>query len=253
MDFLENTGCKVIGIDVKHLTKVFGGLRAVDDLSLTIGAGKTTGLIGPNGSGKTTLMNLISGLYKPDCGTITIGDKTFDFIEPIKLRELRITRTFQDGRLINQLSVDDNLLLPIAENGLIKSLCQFKTPEIMARVDAILKKIGLVNHRHKLAEELSYGQRKLLELGRALIQDADIYLLDEPFSGLQEKMVEHVLGLIGELKKQNKTVVIIEHNMGLIKRLSDHIIVLDHGALLASGRPDTVLKNKSVQQAYLGV
>lgn len=240
-------------IKITHLTKAFGGLRAVDDLSISIMAGKTTGLIGPNGSGKTTLMNLISGLYKPDCGTITIENQTFDAIDPIKLRELHIARTFQDGRLINQLSVDDNLLLPIAETGVLKSLRQFKTENMQKRVNATLEKIGLTSHRYKLAEELSYGQRKLLELGRALIQDADIYLLDEPFSGLQEKMVEHVLELIGELKAQNKTVVIIEHNMGLIKQLSDHIIVLDHGALLASGAPDTVLKDKSVQQAYLGV
>ena len=240
-------------IIVTHLTKNFGGLCAVDNLSLNIGSGKTTGLIGPNGSGKTTLMNLISGLYKPDCGTIAIDDETFEYIEPIKLRELRIARTFQDGRLINQLSVDDNLLLAIAETGLLKSLRQFKTGEMMARVNVTLEKIGLTAHCHKLAEELSYGQRKLLELGRALIQDADIYLLDEPFSGLFAKRVEHVLELISELKMRNKTVVIIEHNMGLIKQLSDHIIVLDHGALLASGAPDTVLKDKSVQQAYLGV
>ena len=240
-------------IKVNHLTKVFGGLRAVDDLTISIADGIATGLIGPNGSGKTTLMNLISGLYKPDCGTITIGNKTFDAIEPIRLRELRIARTFQDGRLVNQLSVDDNLLLPIAENNTGKSLLQINTGPLRQRLEQTLKKIGLTAHRKKMAEELSYGQRKLLELGRALIQDADVYLLDEPFSGLQEKMVEHVLGLIGELKKQKKTVVIIEHNMGLIKQLSDHIIVLDHGGLLASGKPDTVLKNKQVQQAYLGV
>lgn len=241
------------GIEITHLTKRFGGLCAVDDLSVSIAPGRITGLIGPNGSGKTTLMNMISGLYKPDCGTITIDDKIFEFIEPIKLRGLHITRTFQDGRLINQLSVDDNLLLAIAETGLLKSLWQFKTGEMIARVNATLEKIGLTGHRNKLAEELSYGQRKLLELGRALIQDADIYLLDEPFSGLQEKKIEHVLGLIGALKKQKKTVVIIEHNMGLIKQLTDHIIVLDHGALLASGKPNTVLKNKYVQHAYLGV
>ena len=240
-------------IEIKHLTKNFGGLCAVDDLSISIAPGRTTGLIGPNGSGKTTLMNLITGLYKPDCGTITIGNQTFDAINPLKLRNLSIVRTFQDGRLINQLSVDDNLLLPIAETGVLKSLHQFKTAEMQKRVNVTLEKIGLKLHRYKLAEELSYGQRKLLELGRALIQDADIYLLDEPFSGLQEKMVEHVLGLISELKKQKKTVVIIEHNMGLIKQLSDHIIVLDHGSLLASGKPETVLQNKQVQQAYLGV
>lgn len=241
------------GIKINHLTKVFGGLRAVDDLSISITGGAATGLIGPNGSGKTTLMNLITGLLKPDCGTIEIGDKVYDDINPQTLRDLRIARTFQDGRLIEQLSVDDNLLLPIAENGIKESLLQVSTESMKKRLDQILKKIGLTSHRHKMAEELSYGQRKLLELGRALIQDADIYLLDEPFSGLFARQVENVLNLITDLKKLGKTIVIIEHNMGLIKQVADNLIVLDHGQLLASGDPDKVLKNKSVQQAYLGV
>jgi len=243
----------VKGIKINHLTKVFGGLRAVDDLSISITGGAATGLIGPNGSGKTTLMNLITGLLKPDCGTIEIGDKVYDDINPQTLRDLRIARTFQDGRLIEQLSVDDNLLLPIAENGIKESLLQVSTESMKKRLDQILKKIGLTSHRHKMAEELSYGQRKLLELGRALIQDADIYLLDEPFSGLFARQVENVLNLITDLKKLGKTIVIIEHNMGLIKQVADNLIVLDHGQLLASGEPDKVLENKSVQQAYLGV
>lgn len=240
-------------IKINHLTKVFGGVRAVDDLTISIAGGVATGLIGPNGSGKTTLMNLITGLLNPDCGTIEIGAKTFDSINPRDLRALRIARTFQDGRLVDQLSVDDNLLLAIAENDTCKSLLQINTGPMRQRLEQTLKKIGLVAHRKKTAEELSYGQRKLLELGRALIQDANIYLLDEPFSGLQEKMVENVLGLISELKQSGKTIVIIEHNMGLIKQIADKLIVLDHGQLLASGTPNTVLKNKAVQQAYLGV
>lgn len=241
------------GIKINHLTKVFGGLRAVDDLSISIAGGAATGLIGPNGSGKTTLMNLITGLLKPDCGNIEIGDKVYDDINPQTLRDLRIARTFQDGRLVDQLSVDDNLLLPIAENGIKESLLQVSIEPMKKRLDQILKEIGLTSHRHKLAEELSYGQRKLLELGRALLQDADIYLLDEPFSGLFARQVENVLNLITDLKKSGKTIVIIEHNMGLIKQVADNLIVLDHGQLLASGAPDKVLENKSVQQAYLGV
>ncbi len=240
-------------IKINHLTKVFGGVRAVDDLTIYIVDGIATGLIGPNGSGKTTLMNLITGLLRPDCGTIEIGSKTFDNINPRDLRELHIARTFQDGRLVDQLSVEDNLLLAIAENDTGKSLLQINIGPMRQRLEQTLKQIGLTAHRKKTAEELSYGQRKLLELGRALIQDADIYLLDEPFSGLQEQMVEHVLGLISELKKQKKTVVIIEHNMGLIKQIADKLIVLDHGQLLTSGTPNAVLKNKAVQQAYLGV
>ena len=240
-------------IKINHLTKVFGGVRAVDDLTISIADGIATGLIGPNGSGKTTLMNLITGLLKPDCGTIEIGSETFDSINPRNLRALRIARTFQDGRLVDQLSAEDNLLLAIAENDTGKSLLQINIGPMRQRLEQSLKKIGLTTHRKKTAEELSYGQRKLLELGRALIQDADIYLLDEPFSGLQEKMVENVLGLISELKQTGKTIVIIEHNMGLIKQIADKLIVLDHGQLLASGTPYAVLKNKAVQQAYLGV
>ncbi len=253
MGSLENTGCKVNGIKINHLTKVFGGVRAVDDLSISIAGGAATGLIGPNGSGKTTLMNLITGLLKPDCGTIEIDGEIFDNINPQKLRDLRIARTFQDGRLVDQLSVDDNLLLAIAENDTRKSLLQINTSSMQERLDKTLKKIGLTAHREKMAEDLSYGQRKLLEMGRALIQDADIYLLDEPFSGLFARQIENVLKLITDLKKSEKTIVIIEHNMGLIKQVADKLIVLDHGQLLASGSPNVVLKNKSVQQAYLGV
>jgi ABC-type branched-subunit amino acid transport system ATPase component len=249
-------------ITVKHLAKSFGGLRAVDDLSADIPAGITTGLIGPNGSGKTTLMNLMSGLLGPDCGAIEIAGKSFDKIRPEQLRSLRVARTFQDGRLIGQLSVADNLLLAIAETGVAKGLTQHivaptglapRPDSELGRLEQTLAKIGLTEKRDALAEELSYGQRKLLELGRAIIQDVDIYLLDEPFTGLFAKMVDQVSELINDLKRQKKTIVIIEHNMGLIKQLADHTIVLDHGQLLAAGAPDTVLKDKSVQQAYLGV
>ena len=240
-------------IEVKHLTKAFGGLRAVDDLSVAIPRGVATGLIGPNGSGKTTLMNLLTGTLTPNCGQIVIGDKSFDVIEPTELRNLRIARTFQDGRLVGQMSVMDNLLLGIAKTGLCAGLAEIGTDNYADRVNAVLKKIHLADKRDANAEDLSYGQRKLLELGRAMIQDADIYLLDEPFTGLFPAVIEQVAELLTELKNTGKTLVIIEHNIGLIRRLSDNVIVLDHGHLLASGKPEVVLKNKKVQEAYLGV
>ncbi|MDR1697055.1 MAG: ATP-binding cassette domain-containing protein [Rickettsiales bacterium] len=250
-------------IKVSHLSKSFGGLRAVDDLTVTIPHGRTTGLIGPNGSGKTTLMNLLTGTLEPDCGEIIIGDKSFTRMIPTDLRNLKIARTFQDGRLINQMSVSDNLLLAIVETRTVPSLMD-NSPLGMgggagsragvgSRLNTILKKIHLTEKRDANAEELSYGQRKLLELGRAMITDADVYLLDEPFTGLFPAMVEQVAEILTELKSAGKTLVIIEHNIGLIRRLADNVIVMDHGALLASGTPDKVLKNKAVQQAYLGV
>ena len=121
------------------------------------------------------------------------------------------------------------------------------------RMNNVLQATSLIAHRHKRAEELSYGLRKLLEIGRLLMQDADIYFFDEPFTGLFPEVVEQVCDIIAGLQQQGKTIVIIEHNMGLIKRLCDNIIVLDHGTLLAEGKPDDVLQNKAVREAYLGV
>lgn len=229
------------------------GIKAIDDLTLQIPQAQTTGLIGPNGSGKTTLMNILTGLIKPDSGKITVRDKKRTRIKSHELRTYRIARTFQDGRLIEQLSVEDNLLLPVAKNTLWSSFTEVKTDDYQSRLVKVLDITSLREHRHKRAEELSYGLRKLLEIGRLLMQDADIYFFDEPFTGLFPEMVEQVCDIISGLQKQGKTIVIIEHNMGLIKRLSDYIIVLDHGTLLAEGEPDDVLKNKKVREAYLGV
>ncbi len=240
-------------ITCTHLNKQFMGIKAIDDLSLQIPQAKTTGLIGPNGSGKTTLMNILTGLIKPDSGKITVRDKHRTRIKSNELRTYRIARTFQDGRVIEQLSVEDNLLLPVAKNTLWGGFTEIKTDDYQSRLEKVLDITSLKDHRHKRAEELSYGLRKLLEIGRLLMQDADIYFFDEPFTGLFPEMVEQVCDIISGLQKQGKTIVIIEHNMGLIKRLSDYIIVLDHGTLLAEGEPDAVLKNKKVREAYLGV
>lgn len=237
-------------IRIEHLSKHFMGIRAVDDLTLEIPRGVATGLIGPNGSGKTTLMNVLTGLLIPTAGTIEIvGHDVRRRIPPTKLRSFKIARTFQDGRLIEQLSVEDNLSLTIGETGCWKSFLDFDKG---AKLAAVLDTIHLKDHRTKLAGTLSYGQRKLLEIGRTLMQDAEIYFFDEPFTGLFPEVVEQVLAILQDLKKQGKTLVVIEHNMGLIERLCDHTIVLDYGRLLASGTPAAVLKNKDVQKSYLG-
>ncbi len=244
------------GLDIittKNLTKQFMGIKAIDNLSVSIPQAMTTGLIGPNGSGKTTLMNVLTGMLKPDAGEITVRDKHRKRIKSHELRKYRMARTFQDGRLIEQLSVEDNLLLPVAENSLWGGFKEITIDDYKDRMEQVLSMTSLLPHRHKKAEELSYGLRKLLEIGRLLMQDADIYFFDEPFTGLFPEVVEQVCDIIAGLQKQGKTIVIIEHNMGLIKRLSDHIIVLDHGTLLAEGKPDDVLQNQAVREAYLGV
>ena len=240
-------------IATQHLSKSFMGIKAVNDLSISFPKSLVTGLIGPNGSGKSTLINLITGLLKPDNGSIVMKERAYPFIKPYKLRKFKVARTFQDSRLVEQLSVEDNLLLAVAQNKIWKGLKELKTTKYRQRLERILVKTGLLNHRYQKAEELSYGQRKLLEIGRALMQDADIYIFDEPFTGLSPQMVEEVLSIIDILRIETKTVILIEHNMSLIEKLADYIIVLDHGTLLASGAPKDVLKNKQVQEAYLGV
>lgn len=239
-------------IKTKKLSKRFMGVSAVDNLSINIPAGLATGLIGPNGSGKTTLMNLLTGLLRPDDGDIYIGEQHFYKIKPARLRGLKIARTFQDGRLIEQLSVEDNLLLPVAETNEWRALFDLGNKKYKKRLNEVLKIVRLEEHRQKNAEDLSYGLRKLLEIGRVLMQDADIFFFDEPFTGLFPEVVEQVCAIMEDLKKQGKTLVIIEHNMGLIEKLCDYTIVLDYGKLLAQGAPQEVLENKKVQEAYLG-
>ena len=240
-------------ITVKHLTKQFMGIKAINDLTVSIPQAMTVGLIGGNGSGKTTLVNILTGMLRPDAGEITVRDKKRKHIKSRELRKYRIARTFQDGRLIEQMSVVDNLLLPVTENSLIDSFKEVSIRDYQDRLKKVLEMTSLTEHRHKNAEELSYGLRKLLEIGRVLMQDADIYFFDEPFSGLFPEIVEQVCDIICGLQRQGKTIVIIEHNMSLIRRLCNYTIVLNHGQLLAEGKPEDVLQNKAVQESYLGV
>lgn len=239
-------------IKIKKLSKRFMGVNAIENLSVGIPEGAATGLIGPNGSGKTTLMNILTGLLRPDDGEIEICNHRANKIKPTRLRKLKIARTFQDGRLIEQLSVEDNLLLAVAETNEWKALFDWGSKRYQTKLDEVLKTVNLEEHRHKKAEDLSYGLRKLLEIGRALIQDAEIYFFDEPFTGLFPEIVAQVCRIMQSLKEQGKTLIIIEHNISLIEKLCDYTIVLDYGKLLAQGTPQEVLENKKVQEAYLG-
>lgn len=240
-------------IKIENLTKQFMGLKAIDDLSLEIPEGLATGLIGPNGSGKTTLMNVLTGMLSPESGSIEISERRFRKVKPNSLRRLKVARTFQDGRLIEQMSVADNILLTVADNTCWGGLKERGINRYEEKLQEVLAVTHLSEHRYKNAEELSYGQRKLLEIARVLMQNAEIYFFDEPFTGLFPEVVEQVLGILQGLKEQGKTLVIIEHNMSLIERLCDYTIVLDHGTLLAEGKPKDVLKNAKVREAYLGI
>lgn len=240
-------------LETKSLVKRFDGVRAVDRLSIGIEKGEITGIIGPNGSGKTTLINLLSGMLPPDDGGVVIDRvQKFTRILPHQISFFGITRTFQNVRLFEQMTVLDNILVVVTKRSVFNSLFEKHTKYHREIAEEVLQKIGLWEKRSQLAVNLSYGQRKLLEIARTLAMRAEIYLFDEPFAGLFPEMRKVVSGIIRELKQENKTVILIEHDMGLIRDLCDYIFVMDEGKLLAEGKPESVLEKREVIEAYLG-
>ena len=240
-------------LETKNLFKHFNGIRAVDELSISIESGKVTSIIGPNGSGKTTLINVLSGMLEIDEGVVVIEEsEKLSKIKPHEIPALGLTRTFQNIRLFEQMSVLDNILVVLTDRHVFRAI--FETHQIfhLKKAEEVLTRVGLWEKRNQLAINLSYGQRKLLEIARALAMDAKVYLLDEPFAGLFPEMVKIISGVIKELKAQGKTIVLIEHDMGLIRELSDYVFVMDSGKLLAEGKPEEVLRKKEVIEAYLG-
>lgn len=239
-------------LETKNLTKRFDGVRALDTLSVGIERGAITGVIGPNGSGKSTLVNVLTGLLPADSGAVSIDSVRLAKIVPADMPTYGITRTFQEVRLFGQMSVLDNLLVVMTERNVFSALFERHRAWHIEKAEEILDAVGLAEKRDERVEHLSYGQRKLLEIGRALAMDAEILLLDEPFSGLSPRMVKVVKSLLTRLQREGKTILLIEHNIDIIRELSNRLVVLDSGALLAEGKPEAVLAMPSVIAAYLG-
>jgi branched-chain amino acid transport system ATP-binding protein len=239
-------------LETKNLDKHFGGVAAVDRLSISIEKGKITGIVGPNGSGKTTLVNVLSGFFPITAGIVVIDGVELKKISASEVASYGITRTFQEVRLFNQMPVLDNILITLTERNVVGALFEKHNALHLVRAEELLKKVNLWEKRNELAGNLSYGQRKLLEIARALAMNAEIYLFDEPFAGLFPEMAKIVVAVLKELRVEGKTSVLIEHNMDLVRELSDRTIVMDGGELLAEGKPDEVLAEKKVIEAYLG-
>jgi len=239
-------------LKIHNLSKHFDGVKAIDSLSIEIKEGHLTSIIGPNGSGKTTLINVISGMFPFEEGAIVLDDVSLAKISPTDVPAYGLTRTFQNVRLFEQMPVADNILVVLTERNVFGALFERHSKLHLEKVEEILKQVGLYEKRHELAINLSYGQRKLLEIGRVLAMDSKIILLDEPFAGLFPEMIKRVVGLINHMKSVGKTIILIEHNMNLIRELSDHCIVMDAGKLLAEGKPEEVLSRRDVIEAYLG-
>jgi branched-chain amino acid transport system ATP-binding protein len=240
-------------LEIKNLYKHFDGIKAVNHLSLSFDSGKITGLIGPNGSGKSTLINLLTGFIPYDSGFIIIGEKTkLSRMRPYETASFDITRTFQDVRLFEQMSVLDNVLVVLTERSVLGSIFETHKQYHLDKAKSVLEKVGLWEKRNELAINLSYGQRKLLEIARALAMDVSVYFFDEPFAGLFPEMIKIVKSILCELRDSGKTVILVEHNMEIIRELSDYCIVMDDGKLLAEGVPEKVLSRRDVIEAYLG-
>ncbi|MBI3572355.1 ABC transporter ATP-binding protein [Candidatus Kaiserbacteria bacterium] len=240
-------------LQTKNLVKKFGGVAAVDHLNLAFEAGKITALVGPNGSGKTTLINTVTGLLPVDGGALVVSDS-------VELRKIRaseiatygITRTFQSVRLIEQVSVLDNILLVLTERNVWGALFERHGKLHLDAAEDILKKVGLFEKRHENAEKLSYGQRKLLEIARAVSMQAKIYFFDEPFAGLFSEMRKTISHVLMDLKNTGAAVILVEHDMAIIRELADTVYVLDSGKVIAEGTPEKVLAEHAVIEAYLG-
>lgn len=240
-------------IAVKHVVKRFEGVCALDGLSLEIAHGMVVGIVGPNGSGKSTLINVLSGMLRPDDGVLYIGGDVLRRVKPHQVRAYGITRTFQETRLFEHMTVLDNVLAVMTRRSVFASLFLRQEASSFADARLVLEMVGLWEKRDDLASMLSYGQRRLLEIARVLaMRDMQVYLFDEPFAGLFPSMVKAVVGVIQGLRQQGKSVVLIEHNMDLIHQLSDTVIVMDEGKLLAQGVSGEVLTRQEVIEVYLG-
>jgi ABC-type branched-subunit amino acid transport system ATPase component len=247
-------------LSAKGLHKSFGGVRAVRDVSFEIPVGAVFAIIGPNGAGKSTMLNLISGVYQPDSGTLNFAGTDLAGLPAHRRVRLGIARTFQKIRLFKQLSALDNVVAGFhihhdipAWQYLVHGPA-FRRDHARCRSEALelLAFVGLAAQRDKLAGSLSYGEQRLLEFARALTTKPRLLLIDEPAAGLNASEVDSLLDRILTTRQRGVTVVVVEHNMDLVMNVADRVLVMDYGQRLFEGVPVDVQKNDAVVAAYLG-
>lgn len=241
-------------LEVKGVSKSFGGVVANHDISIEVPEGKIIGLIGPNGSGKTTLFNSIVGFHPLDEGSIQFKGKEISHLLVPQIARLGMLRTFQQTRIYGKMTCVENMQISIPHrNTNIGHMFARFPPEVMEKADHLLEFVGLFSKRHLLAGDLSFGQQKLLEFAMALMNDPELLLLDEPTAGINPTLIN---GLIDRLKRANAefgiTLLVIEHNMRVIMNLAEHIYCLAHGEMLAQGIPEDIQNDQRVIDAYLG-
>jgi branched-chain amino acid transport system ATP-binding protein len=240
-------------LETRNLTRRFGGLTAVDNVTMSLASGRLNAIIGPNGAGKTTLFNLVTGELKADAGPVTAHGRDLTGLAPHKIVRAGISRTLQIKSVFGGLSVADNVRAAVMthENVMSPFRSAASYGAVTRRVEQLLEDVGLSHHRGTLAQTLSYGDVALLELALALANEPKLLLLDEPVCGMGPQETERAAAKIKQVSK-TVDVVLIEHDMELVFNIADHILVLAQGAVLAEGSPIEISQNVKVQETYLG-
>ncbi|NLD58399.1 MAG: ABC transporter ATP-binding protein [Clostridiales bacterium] len=247
-------------LKVERLSKSFGGLAAVRDLSFRAGEGRIVSIIGPNGAGKTTVFNLLTGIYAPDQGKIELDGRDITGLKPTEMVGVGICRTFQNIRLFKQMTVMQNVLVGYQSKiryGLLDAV--FSTPRkrredarAIECADRALEECGLLEYRDARADALPYGKQRKLEIARAIVSRPRLLFLDEPAAGLNIQETTELSQFVVQLSRTGIDIVLIEHDMRMVMKISDYIYVLNHGELIAEGKPAEVQRNEEVIQAYIG-